>query len=214
MSKVWFGSNPPRQSQSWTLFDETASFLELEMAIASAAEVWIDDPFTFPWDSLARPIEAPTTVVLDSNELVKVAALAPWLQTLGPGDRIVASDPDLERHWATLFHTDDTKDDPSPIHIRSTTKRISSSRIEIERRLEREADERGDRDRLVILSLSRDEIVASDHPDFASTIYELTSALGSGQVTEVWGVRSEAGAPLAGAVIGFSLDDPHRDVQQ
>lgn len=207
MSKVWFGTNPPVRADDWICFDDAATVAELRETVENAEELWIDDPFEFPWDSLDATISAPATVVIDTTSLVKLAAFEPWLRTLGPGDRIVSPNRAIERHFTEVFSTDDP-DDARPLELRAKAKRLATARAEIELRLTTESLARGDHERLAILTLTRDDIVLVDSPDFAATITEITANLGPGKVCEVWGLRQAPGAELEGAVIGFLLDTP------
>jgi len=95
---------------------------------------------------------------------------------------------------------------------RQASKAIHRSRNAIMARLETEADERGDRDLMVIVDLSLDEVLAHrSHGDVLDNITAHTNAHGPGTVTELWGLRSAPGAPLAGAVVGYRLHDTQGD---
>ena len=207
MTRVWFGGTAESQTPEWEHVASDAAVLDLEAQIERASELWIDDPLAFPWDTIGPSLPMPITVDLNALTLLDMAALSPWLDTLGPGDRIRSHDAAVENHMRRRFDTDSARVDET-IQDRNQQKAIHRSRSQIISRLEKEADDRGDADKTLIVSLTQAELFGSTQQDFAANIASVFADHGSGSPFEVWGVRAAPGQPTVGAVVAFRPDDP------
>jgi len=206
VSPVWFGDTPAT-SQRWYQVPTTTAVGELIALVNDAEELWIDDPLAFPWDTLGNTIAVPATVKVGTS-LLDLAALAPWLQTLGAGDRIVCDDTAIQAHVTAEFATSDSTANTS-LAERTRTKTIRRDQVAIIERLTHEARQRGDGDRVRIETIPLEMIIApGSDGSFLDTVTRHMAPHGPGTVTEVWGLRDAPGAPLAGAVIAYRLDAP------
>ncbi len=207
MSPVWFGDNPAPSSE-WNHVPTTTAFVDLAPLIADATQIWIDDPLAFPWDTFGEPIHAPVTVNV-GRSLLDLAALAPWLKTLGEGDRIVCDDPAVTKHLTTRFGTAGPE---TPLAERERVKSIERGFADAVARMTAQIHRRNETDRMRIETIPLEAIVSPTHGgSFAETVRDHLAAHGPGSVTEVWGIRDSPGAPLAGAVIAYRLDEESSD---
>ena len=208
MNRVWFGHHPPDSEDRWEHAKADMTVLALESAIEGAEELWIADPLMFPWDTIGRSLPMPVTVDISGHSLLELAGVAPCLETLSPGDRIISEDPFVATHLRQLVDTDNPAHDSLP--ERQRAKSIDTLRSDTISRIEQEASYRGDRDRLVTIAITRDEIVTAEGegPVFPRVLGDATAGLGAGNVVEVFGLRAEPGDELAGCVIGYVLDEP------
>lgn len=179
---------------------------DLLAALEEASEIWVDDALGFPWDSVGTLVIAPTTVNVDGLSLLDLAALSPWLGELGAGDRIAVDDPAIANHLNEMYGT--TSPDDEPLLDRSVAKAVHRSTTSIVTRLESEAIDRSDADRVIIKTLTLDDIVASPHGvHFAENMTRTFADAGPGSVIEVWGIREAPGQALTGAVVAYRLDE-------
>ena len=207
MTRVWFGEAAESPAPGWEHVTSDAAVVDLETQIERADELWINDPLSFPWDTIGASLPMPITVELRGLTLLDMAALAPWLDTLGPGDRIRAGDTAVEGHMRRRFGTDPVEDDQT-FEERNEQKAIHRCRERIISRLEKESLVRGDADTTIIVELTQAQLFASTQHRFADNITSLLAAHGSGRPFEVWGVRAAPGQPTVGAVVALRLDDP------
>ena len=207
MSPVWFGDNPAPSSE-WNHVPTTTAFVDLAPLIADATRIWIDDPLAFPWDTFGEPMHAPVTVLV-GRSLLDLAALAPWLETLGAGDQIVCADPAITKHLTARFATTGPE---TPLAERTRVKSIERSHADAVARMTAQIARRNEEGRVRIETIPLEAIVSPTHGgSFAETVRDHLAAHGPGSVTEVWGIRDSPGAPLAGAVIAYRLDEESSD---
>lgn len=207
MSRVWFGDGPAA-SADWNRVPTTTALVDVEPQLIEATEVWIDDPLAFPWDSLGESPHAPVTVHVNTS-LLDLAGLAPWLETLTGGDRIVCHDQAIEQHLTARFETSPA-DSSASLADRTRIKTLHRVQADIVARLTAQAARRNETDRTLIEALPLETITSPSHGgSFSQTVAEQMATHGPGTVTGLWGVRESPGAPLGGAVIAYRLD--HHD---
>ena len=198
---LYYGRFTPSLTLDWPQFDDAAPTGALTESIANAQEVRIEDPLSFPWESVGE-IEAPTTIELDGLSLLDLAALAPVLETLTAGDRIESTDPAIGQYIAHNVGThidDQVSSGPTPASSVEKLSRTKASEL-AHRRIVQRLSETTDAD-TAILSIAAERL-GSHSGGLGALIDEETKGRAD-EVLELWGVRAEPGATLDGVVISY-----------
>jgi len=197
---LYNGRFAPSQT-GWTEFDDLADSHILAAAIVSADQVRIEDPLSFPWESIGE-ITAPTTVSLATLSLSDLAALAPMLETLTGADRLETDDSAIGEFLSSKVGTqfDDPSVTPEPQTGAADRSSLSKSSELAHRRILERLSEQAD-DETIILSIDSERL-GSHTGGFGALVDEITDG-SADQVLEIWGVRAEPGAALDGVVIAY-----------
>ena len=175
-----------------TAFDDETLPATLAAALASAKVLLIDDPMSFPWDSLDADL--PQVLVIDTTRCIyeDFMALNPALDHLTPADTILDPPRLIRRHPYPLSENRKTRSvapDEKEWDTLFREKQLHRSDRAIRERATREVGADA-----VLHRITTDDLTRSGRS--MAEYLDALSAESDAEVVGVWGVRTEPGAPL------------------
>ena len=230
------GERRERRPSAKFEFDDSAHGPTLCEHIGRARAAFIEDPLSFPWDSLDPRTVTPLIVDVSTCSEDDLAALRPALDVLGANDTIVTGDPQQAGRRLALAlgvrTTEPTSDELSQLRERKLFDRSQSDAITrwgqsyqlgfFDETAVNEAvgtgpwpgptwvDVSDSRDAAVVVRVDR-STVTSERTGFATIARRLVSAVEGTTVLGLSGVRSHAGTPVRAALVLIDQPSPpHR----
>lgn len=169
-------------------FDDTVLARTLHDSLASATVLMIDDPMSFPWNSIDPDL--PQLLVIDARDCSSddLAALRPVLRALTPADTIIGPaglEPALSAEFGSRAEPPSEDDAPRLLaekHLHRQDRRIRDEVLA-------EIGDDAILHRIAIDGVAASGISMGEH------LAALADELGA-DLAGVWGVRAQPGAPV------------------